>query len=44
MTSAAVRGDSNFELVEVLAHGHRQVWGYIRKVEIFEDHAAEGLL
>jgi len=45
LTSAAARGASIFKLIEVSRHKSVDTLrGYIRKVEIFEDHAAEGLL
>ena len=45
LTSAAARGASVFKLIEVSRHKSVDTLrGYIRKVEIFEDHAAEGLL
>jgi site-specific recombinase XerD len=45
LTSAAARGASIFKLIEVSRHKSTDTLrGYIRKVEIFEDHAAEGLL
>ncbi len=45
LTSAAARGASVFKLIEVSRHKSVDTLrGYIRRVEIFEDHAAEGLL
>ena len=45
LTSAAARGAWVFKLIEVSRHKSVDTLrGYIRKVEIFEDHAAEGLL
>ena len=45
LTSAAARGASIFKLIEVSRHKSTDTLrGYIRKIEIFEDHAAEGLL
>ena len=45
LTSAAARGASIFKLIEVSRHKSTDTpRGYIRKIEIFEDHAAEGLL
>jgi hypothetical protein len=45
LTSAAARGASVFKLVEVSRHKSVDtLCGYIRRVEMFEDHAAEGLL
>ncbi len=45
LTSAVARGASVFKLIEVSRHKSVDTLrGYIRKVEIFEDHAAEGLL
>ncbi len=45
LTSAAARGASIFKLIEVSRHKSTDTLrGYIRKVEIFENHAAEGLL
>jgi len=45
LTSAAARGASIFKLLEVSRHKSTYTLrGYIRRVEIFDDHAAEGLL
>ncbi len=45
LTSAAARGVSVFKLIEVSRHKSVDTLrGYIRKAEIFDDHAAEGLL
>jgi hypothetical protein len=45
LTSAATRGASIFKLIEVSRHKSVDTLrGYIRKVEIFENHAAEDLL
>ena len=45
LTSAAARGASVFKLIEVSRHKTVDTLrGYIRRVGIFEDHAAEGLL
>jgi len=45
LTSAAARGASVFKMMEVSRHKSVDTLrGYIRQVEIFEDHAAEGLL
>ena len=45
LTSAAARGASVFKLIEVSRHRSVDTLrGYIRRVEMFEDHAAEGLL
>jgi len=45
LTSAAARGASVFKLIEVSRHKSVDTLrGYIRRVEMFEDHAAEGLL
>jgi site-specific recombinase XerD len=45
LTSAAARGASIFKLIEVSRHKSVDTLrGYIRKVEIFENHAGEGLL
>ena len=45
LTSAAARGASVFKLIEVSRHKSVDTLrGYIRRVDIFADHAAEGLL
>lgn len=45
LTSAAARGASVFKLMEVSRHKSVDTLrGYVRRVEMFEDHAAEGLL
>jgi site-specific recombinase XerD len=45
LTSAAARGVSVFKLIEISRHKSVETLrGYIRRVEMFEDHAAEGLL
>jgi integrase len=45
LTSAAGLGASVFKLIEVSRHKSVDTLrGYIRRVEMLEDHAAEGLL
>ncbi len=45
LTSAAARGASVFKLIEVSRHKSLDTLrSYVRRVEIFDDHAAEGLL
>jgi hypothetical protein len=45
LTSAAARGASVFKVMEVSRHKSVDTLrGYVRSIEIFEDHAAEGLL
>ena len=45
LTSAAARGAAVFKLIEVSRHKSLDTLrSYVRRVEIFEDHAAEGLL
>jgi site-specific recombinase XerD len=45
LTSAAARGASVFKLMEVSRHKSVDTLrGYVRRAEMFEDHAAEGLL
>ena len=42
---AAARGASVFKLIAVSRHKSvDKLRGYIRRAEVFEDHAAEGLL
>jgi integrase len=45
LTSAAARGASVFKLMDVSRHKSVDTLrGYVRRVEMFEDHAADGLL